>query len=69
MGTLAIGISLIMVIYALFLHITYHYILGNGNFKGLHLNHFFKKLKKLRNLRKLKEFLKSTNHMGRLQKQ
>ncbi|MBO0356263.1 hypothetical protein J0656_19755 [Muricauda ruestringensis] len=50
MGTLAIGISLIMVIYALFLHITYHYILGNGNFKGLHLNHFFKKLKKLRNL-------------------
>ena len=66
MGTLAIGISLIMVVYAFFLHITYHYILGNGNLKGPHFEDLFKKLK---NLKKLKEFLKSTNHMGRLQKQ
>lgn len=62
MGTFAIGISLIVAIYALFLHITYHYLLGSGNFKRQFLKDFFKKLKKL------KEFPKSTDHMGRLQK-
>lgn len=59
MGTLAIGISLILVVYALFLHITHLYFLGNANCKGLYLKGIFKKLK---------EFLKSTNHMGRFQK-
>lgn len=37
MGRLAIGISLITAIYALFLHFTFRYLLGNGNSKNAHL--------------------------------
>ncbi len=59
MGTLAIGISLIMAIYALFLRIIFHYFLGNGNFKGLHFEDLFKKLK---------ESIRSLGLMGRLQR-
>ncbi|MER3374632.1 MAG: hypothetical protein RIM83_08335 [Allomuricauda sp.] len=45
MGTLAIGISLIMVVYALFLHITYLYFFGNGSSRHISLNGFIKKFK------------------------
>ncbi|WP_318345973.1 hypothetical protein [Flagellimonas baculiformis] len=45
MGKLAIGISLIMAIYALFLHITYLYFFGNGSSLHLSLNGFIKKFK------------------------
>ena len=42
MGKLAIGISLILAIYALFLHITNLYFFGNGSSRHLNLNGFKK---------------------------
>ena len=45
MGKLAIGISLIVAIYALLLHITNLYFLGNGSSRHLNLNGFIKKFK------------------------
>jgi hypothetical protein len=59
MGTLLIGISVMILIYAFFLHITYHYFLGSGNSKSLHFKGFIKKLKES----------KSMDHLGKLQKQ
>ncbi len=60
MGTLVIGITVMLFIYALFLHITCYYFLGNGNSRSLHLKDLVKKLK---------QFLKSMDHMEKLQKQ
>lgn len=60
MGTLAIGISLIMAIYALFLHITFRYLFVDGNSRRSSPKGFVKKLK---------EFLRSMGPVKQLRKQ
>lgn len=58
METLAIGISMMLLIYAFFLYITHRYFFGNGNSRHLYLNDYIKKLK---------EFLESVGNLGKLQ--
>ncbi len=60
METLAIGISVMLLVYAFFLYITFHYFLGNRNAKHTYLNDYIKKLR---------EFVESMGNLGKMQKQ
>ncbi len=60
MGTLAIGISVMLLVYAFFLYITFRYFMSNGNSKHSYLNDYIKKLK---------EFLEAIGNLSKLQKQ
>ena len=60
METLVIGISVMLLVYAFFLYITFRYFFGNGNSKHSYLNDFRKKIK---------EFVESLGNLGKLQKQ
>ncbi|NAY93398.1 hypothetical protein GTQ34_15920 [Muricauda sp. JGD-17] len=60
MGTLAIGISVMLLVYAFFLYITFRYFFGNENSKHSYLNDYKKKIK---------EFVESLGNLGKLQKQ
>lgn len=60
METLVIGISVMLLVYAFFLYITFYYFLGDRNAKHTYLNDYIKKLK---------EFVGTIGNLGKLQKQ
>ena len=60
MGTLAIGISVMLLVYAFFLYVTFYYFLGDRDAKHSYLNDYIKKIK---------EFVESLGSFGKLQKQ
>lgn len=60
METLVIGISVMLLVYAFFLYVTFYYFLGDRNAKHTYLNDYIKKLK---------EFVGTIGNLGKLQKQ
>lgn len=60
MGTLALGISLMLLVYALFLYITFRYLFDKENSRQPFLNDSIKKIKK---------FVKIIGNHVKLQKQ